>query len=166
METTTTTETKQTRGVITGDEGAAIELDEAIGLTKNYRHRNPKATVSQFFGNKILNRILQQDGCLGIRIYYANSHQLSGWQSFFVGVGNFFIKVVADAEGEKKFVIVGVDENGEDQLPEDQKNDMAVSAGVKTFKVANASYAVADRSHPCPGSAGCPKGKLSGGARD
>lgn len=164
METTTTTQTKPTRGVITGDEGAPIELDEAIVLTTNYRHRNPKTTISQFFGQKILNRILQQEGCLGIRIYYANSHQLSGWQRFFVSVGNFFIKVVANAEGEKKFVIVGVDEDGEDQLPNEKKNDMAVSTSVKTFKLtaAPAENVVADRSHPCPGSAGCPKGKLSG----
>src|SRR5436189_6206800 len=107
METTTTEQTKQARGVITGEEGAPIELDKAASWTANHRSRqhSKDATISQFFGQVILNRILQQDGCLGIRIYYANSQSLSSWQRFFVAVGNFFIKVVANAEGEHRFVI-------------------------------------------------------------
>ncbi|WP_183562489.1 hypothetical protein [Mucilaginibacter sp. SP1R1] len=161
-------ETQEQRSVITGNEGAPIELNDAVSWTTNYRRRNPNAVISQFFGRTILSKILEQDGCLGIRIYFANEKHLSGWQSFFVGVGNFFIKVVANVHDEKRVVIVGVKDDGKDQLPHSTTSD-AAPAGEKTFKLmagGSASNVVADRSHPCPGSAGCPKGKLSGGGDD
>ncbi len=164
METQEAKQTQEKRGVITGEEGGPIELEKAAGWTANYRHRHPNGTISQFFGQVILNRILQQDGCLGIRIYYANSQRLSGWQKFFVGLGNFFIKVVANAEGEQRFVIAGVTQDGEDLLPGDMKAEAAVSTSEKTYKLtaAHEKNAVADQSMPCPGSAGCPKNKLTG----
>lgn len=159
-------EKQESRSVITGEEGGPIDFEQAISWTANHRHRHPNETVSQFFGEKILNTILQQEGCKGIRIYYANSQRLSGWQRFFVSVGNFFIKVVANAEGEKKFVITGVTSDGEDQLPGDAHNDVAGgSTTIKTFKLsatAPEDNVIGDQSYPCPGSGGCPKGKLSG----
>jgi hypothetical protein len=158
-------QTKQRRGVITGEEGGPIELEQAASWTANHRHRHSKgATISQFFGQVILNRILQQDGCLGIRIYYANSQHLSGWQKFFVAIGNFFIKVVANAEGEQRFVIAGVTETGDDMLPEDMKGEAAVSTGEKTYKLMAraADNSLGDQSMPCPGSVGCPSNALSG----
>jgi hypothetical protein len=150
---------------ITGDEGAPIDLELAASWTRNHRHRHPDGVVSQFFGQKILNTILQQNGCLGIRIYYANKQQLSGWQKFFVSVGNFFIKVVANAEGEKRFVITGVQADGQDQLPGEVKKEVAaVSTEIKTFKVSapTTDNLVGNQSYPCPGSTGCPKNALSG----
>lgn len=153
-------QTKQKRGVITGEEGGPIELEKAASWTANHRNRHSKdATISQFFGQVILNRILQQDGCLGIRIYYANSQHLSGWQKFFVAVGNFFIKVVANAEGEQRFVITGVTETGEDILP-GGNDKAAVSSEVHTYKLVQS--VVGDQSMPCPGAAGCPSNVLSG----
>ncbi|HEY9195404.1 MAG TPA: hypothetical protein VIM77_04040 [Mucilaginibacter sp.] len=148
---------------ITGEEGAVIDLDLAASWTKNHRQRNPNDIVSQFFGQKILNSILQQEDCLGIRIYYANKQRLSGWQKFWVSVGNFFIKVVANAEGEKRFVITGVLASGEDQLPMNTKKQVAaLSTEIKTFKLESTKdYAVGNQSMPCPGSAGCPKNLLS-----
>lgn len=161
METKTTRDTSP----ITGEEGAAIDLELAASWTKNHRQRHPNGIVSQFFGQKILNTILQQNGCLGVRIYYANKQRLSGWQNFWVSVGNFFIKVVANAEGEKRFVITGVMATGEDQLPGEAKKEVAaVSSEIKTFKLtaAKADNLVGNQSYPCPGSSGCPQNVLSG----
>jgi len=161
-------ETKPTRDTnpITGDEGAAIDLELAAQWTKNHRHRHPNGVVSQFFGQKILNTILQQDDCLGIRIYYANKQHLTGWQQFWISVGNFFIRI-ANAEGEKRFVITGVQADGQDQLPGEVKKEVAaVSTEIKTFKLsaaaAKSDSIVGNQSHPCPGSSGCPQNVLSG----
>jgi hypothetical protein len=161
-------ETKPTRDTnpITGDEGAPIDLELAAKWTANHRHRHPNEVVSQFFGQKILNTILQQDGCLGIRIYYANKQHLTGWQKFWISVGNFFIRAVANAEGEKRFVITGVRADGQDQLPGEVKKEVAaVSTEIKTFKLTAASTSddiVGNQSHPCPGSSGCPQNILTG----
>lgn len=165
MEATTPTQTRT--GVITGHEGAPIDLDKAAEYTAYHRHRHTKgATISQFFGHIILNKILAQEGCLGIRIYYANRQKLSSSQKFFVAIGNFFIKTIANAEGDMRFVISGVTEDGEDMLPGEQKGKAAISTikstTPKTYSL-RAPVAVGDDSHPCPGSEGCPSNALSGG---
>ena len=156
-------ETNQANNPITGNEGTPIDLELAASWTKNHRHRHPNEVVSQFFGQKILNTILQQDGCLGVRIYYANKQQLNGWQRFFVAVGNFIIKNIAKAEGEKRFVITGITSSGEDQLPGEAKKEVAaVSTELKSFKLtAPTANIVGNQSHPCPGSSGCPQNVLS-----
>ena len=160
-----TTETQATKRVITGNEGGPIDLEQAASWTANHRHRHSKnATVSQFFGQAILNRILQQEGCLGIRIYYANSHKLSSWQKFLVSIGNFFIKTLANAEGQQRFIITGVIENGADILPEHNNSgnnnvNAALSSPAPTHKLMLSI--VGDQSHPCPGSEGCPSNVLT-----
>jgi hypothetical protein len=171
METTITpTETQQARGIITGNEGAVIGLEQAAKFTANHRHRSPKGSaISQLFGHVIVDRILAQPGCLAIRIYYANRQQLSGFQRFFVAIGNFFIKTVANADGDMRFVISGVTEDGEDMLPGDMKGEAVMSTTFstkeKTYKLMAAaadSSELADQSMPCPGSSGCPTNALTG----
>ena len=54
-----------------GKEGGEIELETAAVWTKNYRNENPGDTKGHFFGKDILNDILNQSGCMGIRMYYA-----------------------------------------------------------------------------------------------
>ena len=162
----TTTEAQEARGVITGNEGGPIELKKAAQWTANHRLRHPNGTISQFFGREILNKLLNQPGSLGIRFYYANSQKLTGWQKFFVGIGNFFIKVVANAEGEKRVIITSVIETGEDLLPHEMSQQAAVSGDVKTFKLMAMGAApidIGDQSMPCPGSGGCPSNALTGG---
>ena len=61
----------QRENPITGKEGSPIDLDVAANWTKNYRDKHPKETISQFFGKEILEKILTQENCLGIRFYYA-----------------------------------------------------------------------------------------------
>ncbi|MDB5153835.1 MAG: hypothetical protein JWR54_2586, partial [Mucilaginibacter sp.] len=92
-------ETQERISLLTGKEGAEIAVNLAADWTKNYRNRNRGSVISQFFGFEILQRILQQPDCIGIRIYYANSKPLNAWQRFILSIANFLIKDVANAEG-------------------------------------------------------------------
>jgi hypothetical protein len=131
--------------VITGKEGGPIKLDEAASWTKNYREKNPGETISQFFGREILERILAQDNCLGIRFYYALDHA-----------------------GKKHLVITGVECDGNDQINK-EPHEAAPTAGLETAEApaagapANQIYEIGDQSTPCPGSVNCPHNKLSVG---
>ena len=160
METTT-------RTPITGKEGAEIDLLLAAEWTKNHRERNPQALLSQFFGIEILQRLLQQPGCLGIRIYYSNSQKLNGWQRFIFSIANFLKRAVAGAPVQDHFVLVGVTAAGLDMLPFKDKVEVSVdSAQPQTFAArtaaASASSIVVEQAHPCPGSANCPQNVLTG----
>ncbi|MDX2174386.1 MAG: hypothetical protein SFY56_14890 [Bacteroidota bacterium] len=76
----------------TGNEAEEFPLETAAEWTRNYRETmkegEPKA---HFFGRNIINRILEQPGCMGIRIYYA-----------------------LDDQGKKQLIMVGADENEND----------------------------------------------------
>lgn len=76
----------------TGNEDQEITLTEATALTTNYRNAagsNP--ILAHYFGQTIINDILAQADCVGIRIYYALS-----------------------STGQKELVLVGVNEDGDD----------------------------------------------------
>lgn len=75
----------------TGNEDHNIPLTTAADWTKNYRDANPGATKGHYFGKDILQTILAQSSCVGMRIYYAS-----------------------DDAGAKQLVIVGVDANEND----------------------------------------------------
>ncbi len=76
-----------------GTEGAPIALATAATWTANYRSTiAPTETRAHFFGRDILEKILQQEDCMGIRIYYA-----------------------LNDEGEKQLILVGADANENDQ---------------------------------------------------
>jgi len=66
-------------------------VDEAAAWTQNYRNANPEGIKAHFFGRKILEDILKQGNCVGIRMYYA-----------------------LDASGVQQLVIVGADANEND----------------------------------------------------
>ncbi len=56
----------------TGKEDHSITLEEASELTRNYRNKAGKDAVKAgFFGKETLQTILGQEGCVGIRMYYA-----------------------------------------------------------------------------------------------
>ncbi|MGZ3752468.1 MAG: hypothetical protein ACXVB0_02945 [Mucilaginibacter sp.] len=165
-------ETKERTTPITGKEGAEIKVHVAADWTRNHRLRHPGGTISQFFGFEILQRILQQPDCMGIRIYYANSAPLNGWQRFIIAIANFLVRVVADADGEKHLILTGVTKEGLDQIPVHDKGEVAVAetatADVKMFK-SNVAVAdttsktlLAEQAMPCPGAAGCPQNVLTG----
>jgi hypothetical protein len=54
-----------------GTEGSAISETMAGAWTKNYRDQPNSSLLSHFFGRDILLQILAQEGCMGIRFYYA-----------------------------------------------------------------------------------------------
>lgn len=55
----------------TGDEAGEFPLETAAKWTANYREKNPDKIRSHFFGYKIIRKILDQEGCVGIRCYYS-----------------------------------------------------------------------------------------------
>jgi len=76
----------------TGHEDHDFPLDTAAQWTKNYRDANPtNAIKAHFFGKDAIQAILNQENCVGIRIYYA-----------------------LDPGGVKQLIIVGADANEND----------------------------------------------------
>ena len=71
----------------TGNEAEEFPLETATEWTANYRASvGPYETRSHFFGKHIIQQILEQEDCMGIRIYYA-----------------------IDEGGKKQLIIVGAD---------------------------------------------------------
>lgn len=70
-----------------GTEGSQVTLTEGAGWTKNYRDKMASGSkVAHFVGKDILQEILGQAGCMGIRIYYGE--ESNGTQNLvIVGAG-------------------------------------------------------------------------------
>lgn len=81
-----------TLSYFTGNENHQISLQEAAELTRAYRESHPNQTIAEFFGKAAIQAILNQPGCVGIRIYYGQEPQ----------------------NAQKHLVIVGADENKND----------------------------------------------------
>ena len=81
---------------LNGSEGDPIELETALRWTQNYRAglKTAEEHRAHFFGYQIIEEILKQESCVGIRIYYS-----------------------LDDEGKRQLVIVGVNAQGDDILP-------------------------------------------------
>jgi hypothetical protein len=78
----------------TGNEGAVITLAEGAKMTANYRATtNLGETIGHAVGKNLVNAILNQTGCMGMRIYYA-----------------------INEKDEKQIVLVGVDLDGNDMI--------------------------------------------------
>jgi hypothetical protein len=79
-----------------GSEGDPIDLQTATRWAANFKAtlENPDDIRAHFFGTEILQQLLNESGCVGIRIYYA-----------------------LDDSGIKKLLLVGVDAAGEDLRP-------------------------------------------------
>ena len=156
-------ETTTKAAPITGKEGAEIELAVAAEWTKNHRERHPHNSISQFFGNQIIQKLLDQPGCRGIRIYYANSQKLNGGQKFVLAISNFLKKYIAGAVGEDHFILVGATAEGHDILPRDKKVDASyMSMSLTSTDSTSTDGTIVEQAHPCPGSPGCPKNALTG----
>lgn len=159
---------KTERDPITGKEGAEIELHIAAEWTRNHRQRNPHGSISQFFGQEILQRLLQQPGSLGIRIYYGNSQKLNGWQRFIFAIANFLKKTLAGGVGEDHFILSAVTSTGMDLLPTNNQAGVTANNSEPQIFAARAAAAntssniLAEQAYPCPGSIGCPQNALTG----
>lgn len=77
-----------------GSDGGRLDLTMARQWAQNFRNANPNDVRSHYFGRDILDKILAQPGCIGIRAYYA----------------------LTDNK-EKELLIVGVDQQGNSMLP-------------------------------------------------
>jgi hypothetical protein len=66
-----------------GTEGGAIDHNVAADYTAAFRDRFPNARKGAFFGRDILEQILAQDGCMGIRVYYGINNKKP--EPIFVG---------------------------------------------------------------------------------
>jgi hypothetical protein len=75
-----------------GNEGSAITLTEASDLTANYRATiSPGDRLALFVGRNRLLDILNQSGCMGVRIYFG-----------------------IDKNGQQELVLVGAESNEDD----------------------------------------------------
>src|SRR5258706_16421560 len=77
-----------------GTEGSSISAEIAKSWIANYGNNNPLRIQGHFFGFEIINQILAESGCIGIRIYYA-----------------------LNALGIQQLLLVGADANGGSLLP-------------------------------------------------
>lgn len=77
-----------------GSDGDRIDLVTARKWAQNYRNADPTGIRSHYFGRDVLDQILMQPGCTGIRVYYA-----------------------LDDNNERKLLIAGVDNKGNSLLP-------------------------------------------------
>ena len=148
-------ETQERTSVLTGKEGAEIDIKVAIDWTKNHRERHPGGVLSQFFGRELLEKILQQPECVGLRFYYADSKPASGWHRF---INRCFPR----SEGEVHLIIAGATKDGKDQLPCPDAHIEAFSLTSSTASGTGSTYALGEQSVPCPGSPGCPQNALTG----
>ncbi len=158
-------EKRPTPNVLTGREGEPFPLDVSANWTKNYRDLHPGETISHFFGREIIEKILAQDGCLGLRLYNSHSKPLNGWQRAMVAISNFILKVIGNIEGEQHIIICGSISDGNDMLNTKMNNTIGepiAHAELADLKVtATPTDIVGQEAMPCPGSPGCPKNVLT-----
>lgn len=84
--------------VFTGNEGERISSEEAKRMRDDYEETMPEGEVlGLFYGRNLLNSILQQEGCMGIRFYLGRND-----------------------EGKLELVLVGADREGKDMDDEEQ----------------------------------------------
>jgi hypothetical protein len=102
--------------IFDGLAGDPISLATGKAWAANYKAANPKEIRGHYFGREIIQQILDQTDCSGIRMYYA-----------------------LDDKGIKQLLLVGVDFNGNDQLPIEGIAGLNRSGNV-----------IADASFPCP----------------
>ncbi|MCR8561473.1 hypothetical protein KXD93_27715 [Mucilaginibacter sp. BJC16-A38] len=163
-------EKRPTPNVLTGREGEPFDLELSASWTKNYRDRHPGETISHFFGREIIEKILAQEGCLGIRMYYSNSKSINGWQRAMVAVSNFILKVLGNIEDEQHIIITGSISDGNDMLRTTAKPLSSVGEPLARTELAKVMAdppppqpldIVGQQAMPCPGSPGCPKNVLT-----
>lgn len=76
-----------------GNEGGFISLEDGADMTRRYRDENPNEVLGHFYGINKLNKLLKQEGAVGIRMYHG-----------------------IDENGEKQMVLVATDSEQNDIL--------------------------------------------------
>jgi hypothetical protein len=85
-----------------GSDSGPIALPIARQWVQNFKNQmsSPDEIRAHYFGRDIIDRLLSQPGCTGIRVYYA-----------------------LNDKNVKEVLIVGVDDKGDNQLPANDKLD-------------------------------------------
>lgn len=90
-----------------GHEGSPIDLPTAKRWAANYRGQHPGETLAHFFGRDIINQILAEPGCLGVRLYYG-----------------------IDDAGAKQLIGVGAIANGDNLFPDSTNNNILMDSSI------------------------------------
>ncbi len=90
--------------ILNRSEGVLVSAEASRQWMTNYTSKNPSSLRAHFFGFEILNQILNQEGCIGIRMCYALNNS-----------------------GIQQILLVGVNSNGENMLPSAQVGGKASS---------------------------------------
>jgi hypothetical protein len=128
--------------------GGPIELEKARSWSDNYIRANRGETISHLFGREVIEKLLKQKGCAGIRIYYGYSDH---------------------DRNKRQLILVGADKYGNNQLPGKKPRINAKSENATEDESLLAlgendrddDYNLYDQSWPCPGTSGCPSNGLS-----
>jgi hypothetical protein len=104
-----------------GNEGSS--MDENLVKKWIQQHADHHETRAHFFGKEVLEKILNQPGCMGLRIYYA-----------------------MDDNSKKQLIIVGADEKGNNMWP---SKGPKPKKGKKMLGGSDGNTTV-DNSRPCP----------------
>ena len=126
----------------TGNEGRFVSLSQSKKWVENFRSENPDHTHAFYFGCDVFNALLDEPGCVGIRVYYAQ-----------------------DDNGDPKMVLIGVDENGNNiskktnkvpkelRLSQNRPDDLSASGpvfGKSPGGDDDEDSGAADQGKPCP----------------
>ena len=78
----------------TGKEEHTISAEEAHKLVRKHQYQHPNAVKAEFFSRDFIEKLLAQDDCVGMRIYFG-----------------------LDDKSVQKLVLTGTKANGDDILP-------------------------------------------------
>ncbi|MBD2768075.1 hypothetical protein IC235_09250 [Hymenobacter sp. BT664] len=143
MSTTPQRGATRQRTPFTGAEASPLDLRTAARWTATERRQNPDQARAFFFGRDIIERILAQPGCMGLRVHYA----------------------IDPSTGQRHLLIVGADAEQNDQLPplEPTRESTARSAAPPEAATESAEtidettipdYIIAEMAIPCPNQCG------------
>ncbi|HVW95662.1 MAG TPA: hypothetical protein VHA56_06820 [Mucilaginibacter sp.] len=126
--------------VLTGKEGGALDLNVAKEWMKNHQDKHPDEPHSHYFGREILEKILSQPGCVGLRFHHGFDPSATGFK--------------------RQLIITGVTAEGADMMNVKpgalSRAEMTEVTTVSVTEVQTYDL-IGDQSFPCPGSPGCPK---------
>lgn len=57
-----------------GTEGSLIDLKDGAQMTATYREAQPGNNLCIFFGSDMLKELMDQDGAMGLRFYFAHGN--------------------------------------------------------------------------------------------
>lgn len=108
------------------NDGKPIGNDKVERMLKKYNdhHKDPEEIRAEFFGRDVIEEILKQKDCVGIRVYYAYADSATN----------------GDLKKEKRLLLVGAREDG--------SNIWAINSGGKDGNGGGGT--VADEGKPCP----------------